>query len=88
MGKELTEKGFVFVGKDGNAYRCCMWGDSPWLFKWRDGEHQWESIRKLTQMDVFMLPHNLSEEQQEHYHRLEAKTAARLMPDQENETSE
>lgn len=77
---ELNEKGFIFIGADGNPYRCCIWGDSPWLFKWRNSEHQWESVRRLTQMDVWMLPHNLSEEQQEHYHGLEAKATAKLMP--------
>jgi len=78
--KELDEKGFVFVGKDGNAYRCCKWGDAPWLFRWHPDNH-WVSIQKLTQMDVWMLPHNLTPEQQEHYFTLEAKTASNLRMD-------
>lgn len=81
MTKELDEKGFVFLGADGNAYRCCMWGAQPWLFRWRDGENCFESLRSLTQMDVWMLPHNLADDQQAHYFRLEANTIKGLLPD-------
>lgn len=81
MAKELDEKGFVFVGKDGNAYRCCMWGSQPWLFRWRDGDKRFESLRPLTQMDVWMSPHNLTDEQQAFYFNLEAATIQSLLPD-------
>jgi hypothetical protein len=78
--RHLDEKGWIFIGKDGNAYRCCMWGDSPWLFRWHDHNKCWVSIAPLTQMDVWMLPHNLTENRQEWYHKVEAETAARLAP--------
>lgn len=63
---QLDEKGWVFVA-DGNAYRCCMWGERPWLFKWQDRSHLWVSVRLLTQADVWTLPHNLTQEQQDLY---------------------
>lgn len=78
--KELDEKGFVFLDDRGHVFRCCMWGDNPWLFKWIDTQNQWVSFRKLTQMDVFVLPHNLSGEQQEWYFKAEAKSNAHLAP--------
>lgn len=81
MPKVLDEKGFVFVGNDGNAYRCAMWGKQPWLFRWRDGEKRWESIQQLTQMDVWLLPHNLTLDQQEWYFKTEAETLVELLPD-------
>lgn len=76
----LNERGFVFVGRDSNAYRCCMWGNHPWLFRWRDGENCWESIQPLTQMEIWMLPHNLTEEQQEWYFTVEAKNIHDIPP--------
>lgn len=78
--KELDEKGFVFT-VDGTAYRCAKWGDSAWLFRWRKREHQWESVRELTQMDVWSFTRNLTEEQQEYYFKAEAKAADELRPD-------
>ena len=77
--KELDEKGFVFVS-NGCAYRCCRWGDQALLFRWRDCEHCWESLRPVTQNDIWTFPHNLTDEQQEHYFRLEQKTIDQLMP--------
>lgn len=79
--KELDEKGFVFLDDDGNAYRCCVWGNNAWLFRWHDHQKRWVSVRQLSQMDIFMLPHNLSEEQQEWYFKTEAKTLQDLLPD-------
>lgn len=73
--KELDEKGFIFVGSDGNAYRCCRWGDSAWLFRWIDKANVWVSVRKLGQIDVWFLPRNLSSEQQEIYHIAEQRNA-------------
>lgn len=67
--KELDEKGFVFLGDDGNAYRCCLWGDNAWLFVWHP-TNAWVSVRKLTQIDVWMFPHNLTEAQQELYYAI------------------
>lgn len=77
---ELDERGWIFLGSDGNPYRCCMWGDAPWLFGWHPDNH-WVSLSRLTQYDIWMLPHNLTEAQQEWYRRAEAKTVSELMPD-------
>lgn len=82
--KELDEKGFVFT-VDGTAYRCAKWGDSAWLFRWRNHEHQWESVRKLTQMDVWSFTRNLTQEQQDMYFKLEEKALSERMPLQKQE---
>lgn len=68
----LDARGFVFVGNDGNAYRCCMWGDQPWLFRWQDRAHRWLSVAQLTQAYVLSLPHNLTQSEQDLYFALEA----------------
>lgn len=80
MLKPLDEKGWVFVGRDGNAYRVCMWGEQPWLFKWRDDTHLWESWHVLTQAIVWSLPHNLTQEQQDLYFAMEETTGKDLNP--------
>ncbi len=77
--KELDEKGFVFT-VDGTAYRCAKWGDSAWLFRWLKHEHLWESIRKLTQMDVWTFTRNLTDEQQEMYFKLEREAQEKRAP--------
>lgn len=76
--KELDEKGFVFT-VDGTAYRCAKWGDSAWLFRWTR-EHLWESVRKLTQMDVWAFTRNLTDKQQELYFDLERKAQEKRSP--------
>jgi hypothetical protein len=65
--EELDEKGWVFIGGDGLPYRCCIWDSDAWLFRWHP-DRRWVSLKKLTQMDVWLLPHNLTEEQQELYY--------------------
>ena len=76
---ELDERGFVFLGSEGKAYRCCLWGGVPWLFVWHPDNH-WVSYRPLTQTDVWSLPHNLSAERQQVYFDVEAKFAAERQP--------
>lgn len=67
--KPLDEKGFVFLDDAGKPYLCNMRGSVPWLWYWHPDNH-WVSFRQIDQMGVFLLPHNLTEEQQEHYHNL------------------
>lgn len=69
----LDEKGFVFLSNNGNPYLCRMWGGIPWLFYWHNIENHWVSLRPVSQMEIFSLPHNLTMEQQEEYHQLHEK---------------
>jgi hypothetical protein len=81
----LDEKGFIFLDRANRPYLCRIWGGVPWLFYWQVEGH-WVSLRQVTQAEVWSYPHNLSEEQQDHYRRLhgqwEAQYAAlwRAMP--------
>lgn len=86
--KLLDEKGFIFRWDDNNIYRCCMWGESPWLMRWNPAQNLWVSVQRLTQMDIFTLPHNLSEEEQEVYHRLEAEQLKDMLPSSPNKTTD
>jgi hypothetical protein len=73
MMTELDERGFVFLGHDNKPYRCCLWGGSPWLFSWHPDKH-WVSLRPVTQTDVWLLPHNLTAEQQQMYFNAEVQS--------------
>ena len=62
----LDEKGFVFLDEAGKPFRCCMRGDTPWLFYWHP-DNQWVSLRKVNQTEIWSFPRNLTEEQQQYY---------------------
>jgi hypothetical protein len=64
--KLLDEKGFVFLDDNNRPYKCCMWGDGPWLFYWHADGH-WVSLKPVSQFQVWHFPHNLTDEQQEMY---------------------
>ncbi len=69
----LNEKGFVFLGaRDHKPYLCAMWNDTPWLFYWHCENH-WVSLQKVTQANIWMMPKNLSEKEQNLYHDLHKK---------------
>ena len=65
----LDDKGFVFLDDRGCPYRCCMWGDQPWLFYWHPEKH-WVSLRPVTQGEIWQMPRNLSQEEQDVYNDL------------------
>jgi hypothetical protein len=65
--KELDETGFVFLDDNQRPYKCAMWGKAAWLFYWHPEGH-WTSARRVTQMDIWTMPRNLSDEQQQLYH--------------------
>jgi len=64
--KKLTRVGFVFLDLRNQPYRCCMWEGSPWLFFWHP-DNRWVSLRKVTQMEVWSFPHNISKRDQKAY---------------------
>lgn len=70
MTQELDEKGFVFLDDNRKPFRCCMQGDQPWLFYWHPS-NRWVSLRKTTQSEILMFPHNLTEEEQELYNSID-----------------
>ena len=67
--KELDEHGFIFLDDNQRPFLCRMWGGKPWLFYWHSENH-WVSLREVTQSEIFMFPHNLTEEHQQLYHDL------------------
>ncbi len=68
MSKEdvLDEKGFIFLDQLNRPYRCCMYQGEPWLFYWHP-DKKWVTCRTVTQTDIFLMPHNLTEKEQECY---------------------
>lgn len=67
----LDEKGFVFLDKLRRPFKYAMYGDSPWLFYWHKHEKCWVTFRKVTQMEIWQFPRNLTDEEQDIYHRLQ-----------------
>jgi hypothetical protein len=69
MGLEkLDEKGFVFLDARSEPYRCAMWGNEAWLFRWNHRQHCWVSLRPITQSEIWDFPRNLTQEQQDMYY--------------------
>lgn len=66
---KLDEKGFVFLDGHNRPYLARMYHSVPWLFYWHVENH-WVTLRRLTQADLWTLPHNLIQKQQDIYHRL------------------
>ena len=62
----LDEKGFVFLDDAGRPYRCCVYAGNPWLFYWHPDE-QWVSLRQVNQSEIFQMPRNLSQSEQDAY---------------------
>lgn len=63
---KLDEKGFVFLDDDSRPYRCCMYCGTPWLFYWHP-DKVWVTLKPVTQTDIWSMPHNLTQEQQDCY---------------------
>ncbi len=76
--QELNEKGFIFKDANDKIYRCCLWGDSAWLFLLMP-DHLWVSVKRLSQMDIWMLPHNLSDEEQQWYYDMADQAQANFL---------
>jgi hypothetical protein len=64
--EKLDEKGFIFLDDSSRPFKCCMWGGKPWLFYWHP-DNIWVSLRQLSQTEIWSLPHNLTQEQQDLY---------------------
>jgi len=77
--KALDERGFVFLDGNGRPFKCAMWGGKPWLFYWHQDNH-WVSLRETSQEEIFRMPMNLSQEQQDLYNKTHDKFNARLGP--------
>ena len=67
MGQVLDEKGFVFLDANSRPFLCRMWGGEPWLFYWNDTQKCFVSLRKVTPMEVWDFPDNLTQEEQDLY---------------------
>lgn len=65
----LDEKGFVFLDAANRPYLCRMFGGEPWLFYWHPNKI-FVSLRKINQSEIWRLPQNLTENQQETYLKL------------------
>lgn len=77
---ELDERGFIFLDANSQPYWCRIWGGAPWLF-YLDSGNMWVSVRRVTQMDIWSYPHNLSENQQNIYRQAWERKARALMPE-------
>ena len=62
----LDEKGFVFLDRASTPYLCRIWNEEPWLFYWHADNH-WVSLQRVGQTDIWSFPHNLTEQEQQHY---------------------
>ncbi len=65
---ELNGKGFVFLDKSNRPYRCCMYQGTPWLFYWHP-DNRWVTLRQVTQTEIWQMPHNLTQEEQDYYYK-------------------
>jgi len=68
MMDELNEKGFVFLDKLNRPYRCCMYHGTPWLFYWHP-DNKWVTLRQINQADIWQMPHNLNQKEQDLYYK-------------------
>lgn len=66
--QKLDGKGFIFLDDNRRPFLCRMWNDSAWLFYWHRHQKSWVSLRRVTQSEIWTFPHNLTDEQQQHYH--------------------
>ncbi len=76
--KELDEKGFVFLDDNTVPFRCSIWGNRAWLFRWQ--HDHWVSFRPVNQSDIWTFPHNLTEVQQQLYFDRHDKWLKETMP--------
>ena len=79
--KDFDENGFVFLDGRCRPYRCAMWGEHPWLFYWHPDNH-WVSLRQVDQSEIFNMPNNLTQEEQDIYNRLHDEYNTALQPTQ------
>lgn len=80
--EKLDEKGFIFLDGRGRPYLCALWGENPWLFYWHPDNH-WVSLRQVSQSEIWSMPHNLTADEQDVYHRLHDKYHKSFQPTQE-----
>jgi hypothetical protein len=65
----LSDFDFVFLDGNSRPFYCYDWNGEKWLFYWL--KDHWISLRKVTNADKF--PLNLSDKEQEMYHKLHAE---------------
>jgi len=61
------KKGFVFLSNGGRPYWCAYQNGEYWLHYWHKSEG-WVILQKMTLHEVYEMPRNLSERDQEKYH--------------------
>jgi hypothetical protein len=76
--QELDEKGFVFLDDANRPYWCRMYHGNPWIMSWHEDEGHWVTYRQVTQTEIWSFPHNLTDEQQEIYHRQERNSQSNV----------
>jgi hypothetical protein len=64
--KKLDSKGFIFLGADHRPYRCSMIGDEAWLHWWHP-DKKWVTMRPVSQTEIWSMPRNLTDAEQELY---------------------
>lgn len=72
----INGKGVVFLDSLQRPYLLKNWGGRVWLFAWHPDNH-WVSYRELKENEIFMIPNNLTQAEQDRYHELNDKFMAR-----------
>lgn len=63
----LDEKGFVFLDDAHRPYLCRMIEGSPWLCYWNEECKCFTTLRPVSQTEILLFPHNLTEHEQDWY---------------------
>jgi len=45
---KLDEEGFTFLDDLSRPFKCQLWENEPWLFRWNKHQKCWTSFRRIT----------------------------------------
>lgn len=80
--KELDEKGFVFIGKNGKPYLCRMYYDHPWFMFWNDGESTWVTLKEVNQNEIWQARETMMpQEEADLYHKKQSEKNSNWITD-------
>jgi len=65
----MKDYDFIFLDYQGIPYKCSSIGSQYWISA-LDKNKQWHPVRKIKKDDIWLYPHNLTEEQQQYYNSL------------------